>query len=185
MCFSWVSRAILLSLLLPLGGVAAAPSDAVARQHISASLVRPEAERMRPYRWQREPEFVLLYFGADWCAACHALSPELIQLRTALRQAGADTEVVYVSLDESEAQMRRYMRRQNMPWPALDRRRAKGIPGLRRLQGIAPPNVVLLDRQGRPLASAWQGRYYLGPQVVMRRWVEAVGAMSSPGQEWP
>jgi thiol-disulfide isomerase/thioredoxin len=161
--------ALLLGLVAP---PASAQQGPQLREEISAALVSVEAERTRPFRWQREPAVLALYFGADWCAPCHAFAPTLVRTRDALRAAGADTEVVYVSQDESEAQMRRYMRQQGMPWPAIDYRRIQRIPALHRLAGNAPPNLVLLDREGNVLASAWQGNRYLGLEAVMRRWLE-------------
>ncbi|WP_270996162.1 hypothetical protein, partial [Listeria seeligeri] len=68
--------------------------------------------------------------------------PTLRSVRDALREAGADTDVVYVSLDESEAALWRYMHAQDMPWPVLDPRRAKRMPALQALAGLGPPNLV-------------------------------------------
>ncbi|MCC8536817.1 thioredoxin-like domain-containing protein [Xanthomonas axonopodis pv. poinsettiicola] len=140
------------------------------RREIAQALVVPATDRMQTFRWTREPAVIALYFGADWCGPCHAFVPELIRVRAALREAGADTEVVYVSQDHSQAQMRRYMRLQQMPWPAIDYRRLPALPALRRLAGTAPPNLVLLDRNGTVLASGWQGRRYTGLVPVLRSW---------------
>lgn len=126
------------------------------------------------YRWPREPEFIALYFGADWCAPCHAFVPELKQVRAALRAAGADTEVVYVSLDESAREMRRYMRRQQMPWPAIDYRRLRALPAVRALGGLAPPNLVVIDRDGKVIASGWQGTRYTGLAPVLKVWTARI-----------
>lgn len=168
--------ALLLAASLLMSGIAMAGDDApgsTLRASISTALVRPDGARLVPYRWEREPEVVALYFGADWCGPCHAFVPTLREVRDALRAAGADTEVVYVSLDTSESEMRRYMRLQSMPWPAIDPRRLRGLPALRALGGLAPPNLVLLDRDGRVLATGWQGRRYAGLQPVLEAWLRA------------
>ena len=93
-------------------------------------------------------------------------------MRDALREAGADTEVVYVSLDESESALRRYMHAQDMPWPVLDPRRAARMPALQALAGLAPPNLVLIDADGTVLANGWQGRRYEGLQPVLKEWMK-------------
>ncbi|KAG1257373.1 hypothetical protein G6F68_009334 [Rhizopus microsporus] len=139
---------------------------------VSASLMRPEQRSLRPMQWPAPPKLVALYFGADWCAPCHAFVPTLRSVRDALREAGADTEVVYVSLDESEAALRRYMRAQAMPWPVLDPRRARRMPALQALAGLAPPNRVLIDADGKVLANGWQGRRYEGLQPVLKQWTK-------------
>jgi thiol-disulfide isomerase/thioredoxin len=156
-------------------GVAHA-QDAGLRASVANALVVPGEQRFEAYRWPREPRIVALYFGADWCAPCHVFVPELKQVHAALRAAGADTEVVYVSLDTSESDMRRYMRHQSMPWPAIDYRRLKALPAIRALGGPAPPNLVLLDRAGTVIASGWQGRRFTGLQPVLAAWVAAVSA---------
>ncbi|MCD9031872.1 redoxin domain-containing protein [Luteimonas sp. Y-2-2-4F] len=157
-----------------------APAPPGLREAVAGALVRPQGPRFAAYRWPREPEIVALYYGADWCAPCHAFVPELRAVHDALRAAGADTEVVYVSLDASEREMHRYMARQAMPWPAIDHRRVERMPGLRALGGMAPPNLVLLDRDGTVLASGWAGRRYEGLAPVLRAWVERAGAQAVP-----
>lgn len=169
--------------VLPWGPVAAqdVAAETDLRASIAKALVVPTGQRFVGYRWDAEPEIVALYFGADWCGPCHAFVPELKRVRAALKQAGADTEVVYVSLDESEREMRRYMRHQGMPWPAIDYRRLSSMPALRRLGGVAPPNLVLLDRRSRVLASGWQGRHYTGLAPVLQAWVARVQPPASCG----
>jgi thiol-disulfide isomerase/thioredoxin len=142
------------------------------RQQIAATLVRPGPGYMQAFHWQHVPDIIVLYFGADWCSACHRLTPELLRVRNALRAAGADTEVVFVSQDHSEAQLRRYMHAQAMPWPALDYHRIEHIQALRRLAGMAPPNLVLLGGNGQVLANGWDGRRYRGTAAVMHCWLQ-------------
>ncbi|MEZ0472806.1 thioredoxin-like domain-containing protein [Luteimonas salinilitoris] len=176
-------RHLVLTALLLVGtavaGIAHAQNPAL-RASVANALVVPDEERFEAYRWPREPRVIALYFGADWCTPCHAFMPELKQVYAALRSAGADTEVVYVSLDTSEREMRRYMRRQSMPWPAIDYRRLKALPAIRALGGPAPPNLVLIDRDGTVIASGWHGRRYAGLQPVLTAWVRALSDAGSP-----
>src|SRR5690606_38581627 len=167
-------RRALAILLLAACGTAGA-GEAL-REEIADALVRPDGAGFAPYRWEREPRIVALYFGADWCAPCHAFVPVLREMRDALQAAGADTEVVYVSLDADEATMNRYMRHQQMPWPAIDHRRMRTLPRVRALAGPAPPNLVLVDRSGRVLASGWEGRLRTGLQPVLEAWLQFVAA---------
>ncbi|MGS7840447.1 thioredoxin-like domain-containing protein [Stenotrophomonas forensis] len=161
------------TLLLAGALLLAAPAMATdLHAQVSASLMRPEQRSLRPMQWSPPPKLVALYFGADWCAPCHAFVPILRSVRDALREAGADTEVVYVSLDESEAALRRYMHAQDMPWPVLDPRRARRMPALQALAGLGPPNLVLIDAYGNVLANGWQGRRYEGLQPVLKAWTK-------------
>ena len=113
--------------------------------------------------------------------------PTLREVRDALHDAGADTEVVYVSLDTTTADMHRYMRQQQMPWPAIDHRRLRTVAAIRALGGMAPPNLVLIDRDGRVLANGWNGRRYRGLPAVLDAWLrhsnaEAAAAGAARGR---
>lgn len=167
-----IVRALLIVATVAAGEARAQESSL--RASITNSLVVPTEERFEAFRWEREPRFLALYFGAEWCPPCHAFLPDLKRFHAALREAGADTEVVYVSLDSSQAEMRRYMRRHSMPWPAIDYRRLKTLSAIRALAGLAPPNLVLLDRDGSVLANGWRGRRYQGLQPVLTAWLAAV-----------
>lgn len=167
----WACCALLM--LWPLA-VTAQTANPGLRAAMVDALVVPDGTRFSRHRWQHEPDVVALYYGADWCAPCHAFVPELKRVHAALKAAGADTEVVYVSLDESEAGMRRYMNRQRMPWPAIDYRRSRMLVSVRALAGRAPPNLVLVDREGEVIASGWDGGRYTGLKPVLEAWVDAV-----------
>ncbi|WMJ69462.1 thioredoxin-like domain-containing protein [Stenotrophomonas sp. 24(2023)] len=158
--------------LLALALLLTMPASAADTLHaqVSASLMQPAERTLEPMQWPRPPRLLALYVGANWCGPCHAFMPTLRALRDALREAGADTEVVYISQDESEAALRRYMHQQQMPWPVLDPRRAARMPQLQALAGPAPPNLVLIDAQGNVLANGWHGRRYDGLQPVLKEW---------------
>ena len=163
-------QAALAASLLALAG-AAESSGKDLRHQIEQNLVVPNEARSVPHQWERPPSLIALYFGASWCGPCHAFTPELIQIRDALRGGGADTEVVYVSSDESELEMRRYMREAGMPWPAIDHRKLQSLPAIRSLGGMAPPNLVLVSGDGEMIANGWQGRRYEGLQPVLQTWL--------------
>lgn len=151
--------------------IVARASDPELRRQINENLVTPTAKRLTRTAWDREPGIVALYFGASWCGPCHAFTPELVRIRAALKAAGADTEVVYISLDESEQDMRRYMRAQAMPWPAIEFRKLRSLSALRALGGLGPPNLVLIDKRGEVLANGWQGHRYVGLKPVLEDWL--------------
>jgi len=138
---------------------------------ITTNLSRPDGTRLTQYQWQQPPDIIALYFGADWCPPCHAFTPHLRDIYQALRNTGAKTEVVYISLDTTESDMRRYMRQSLMPWPAIPPRRLRTLPAIAALAGPAPPNLVLIDRAGNVLASGWKGRRYHGLEPVLQTWV--------------
>ena len=72
------------ALLLACAALLAAPAVAAdLHAQVSASLMRPEQRSLRPMQWTPPPKLVALYFGADWCAPCHAFVPTLRSVRDA------------------------------------------------------------------------------------------------------
>lgn len=164
----------LLLLLLP-GAVQAGDWDAIAQ-----SLVLPTERHFSAYRWSRPPDVIAVYFGAAWCSYCHAFLPHLLHAHARLKASGANTEVVFFSLDQSQRDMHRYMRNEQMPWPAIDYRRRPSLPALQALGGPAPPGLVILSRDGQVLANAWQSRHYPGPYAALDAWLAGFGASRTP-----
>lgn len=173
-------RAMTVALALALTGRADAqpsPEAQALPAQLHGRLVVAGEAGLAPLPWTQPPRLLLLYVGAGWCGPCHALTPVLRDLRATLRHAGADTEVVMVSLDATPASLLRELRQQALPWPAVDPRQAPRLRAVQRLAGPAPPQLVLIE-DGRILAQAWQGRRYPGPRPVLQRWIEAACAQA-------
>jgi len=58
-----------------------------------------------------------IYFSAHWCPPCKGFTPVLAEKYKALQDAGKKFEIVFVSSDNDEAQMKAYFA--EMPWLAL------------------------------------------------------------------
>merc|ERR1719240_417326 len=57
----------------------------------------------------RGPGKVLgLYFSAEWCPPCHAFTPKLVETFKAIKAAGKQFEIVFVSSDRSMGDFQKY-----------------------------------------------------------------------------
>ncbi len=89
---------------------------------------------------------VLVDFWATWCPPCREEIPDLVSLRNELAPKGF--EVLGVSMDSDTASVRRYLKRQPMPYPLAfnggeDEPKGWTVPGL--------PTAYLIGRDGRIL----------------------------------
>jgi len=87
---------------------------------------------------------VALYFSGHWCGPCRGFTPKLVEVYTALKKAGTELEVVFVSSDRSQEGFDEYYG--EMPWLALpyaDRKRKQKLSKKFKVNGI--PSVVVLD----------------------------------------
>jgi nucleoredoxin len=85
-----------------------------------------------------------LYFSAHWCPPCRGFTPELVKKYEAIKAAGKDFEIVFVSSDKSDGEFKEYFG--EMPWltlPYSDRAAKNELSKCFDVSGI--PSLVLLD----------------------------------------
>jgi nucleoredoxin len=85
-----------------------------------------------------------LYFSAHWCPPCKAFTPELSKRTAALKAAGKELEVVFVSSDSDQAAFDAYA--SSMSFPALPFALRKEQAALSSRFGVAGiPCLVFVD----------------------------------------
>ncbi|TVR46303.1 MAG: hypothetical protein EA425_17370 [Puniceicoccaceae bacterium] len=99
-------------------------------------------------------EYFLFYYSASWCGPCVRFTPELIRTVRQLESAAPGRlAVVLVGSDRSERAMARYMSSSGMPWPAIRFGRQRDVPVVAGAQIRYLPGMLLVDREGNPVAS--------------------------------
>jgi hypothetical protein len=76
-------------------------------------------------------------------------------------------EIVFYSFDKSAAEMERYMREVNMPWPAIDYEKRSEKHEIVAAAGNGIPALVLVESTGKLLSSSFDGQKHLGPEKVL------------------
>mmetsp|Transcript_12111 Transcript_12111/g.21266 ORF Transcript_12111/g.21266 Transcript_12111/m.21266 type:complete len:303 (+) Transcript_12111:98-1006(+) len=91
-----------------------------------------------------------LYFSAHWCPPCRRFTPQLAKKYKALKEAGKDFEIVFVSSDRDEDAFDKY--HSEMPWLALpfqSRDKKSALSARYNVSGI--PTLVVLDSSGETI----------------------------------
>jgi len=141
-------------------------------------------------------DYLLLYFSGHWCGPCRSFTPVLVDYYNK-KMGGNLFQVLFVSSDHSDAEMKNYMHSAKMPWPAIVyHSEARKLVKLQ-YAGNGIPQLVLLDAKGRVLADSFDGKKYLGPQHVLneldkrladrlkKREVDPVGLSEATGEALP
>lgn len=141
-------------------------------------------------------DFLLLYFSGHWCGPCRSFTPELVKYYNE-KQGGHLFQVLFVSSDHSDTEMKHYMQSAGMPWPAVVYHSEARKMIKRQYAGSGIPQLVLLDKNGRILADSFKGKKYLGPRHVLtalderlekrlkKREVDPVGLSEITGKDLP
>lgn len=126
-------------------------------------------------------KLIAFYFSAQWCGPCRKFTPQLINYYKRVAPEHPEFEIIFYSMDRSPFAMEKYMREENMPWPAIDYAKLKGKEVLSKNAGSGIPSLVLVDSTGKVISSTYAGSEYLGPQHVLAD-LDAIFAGKAPAR---
>lgn len=91
---------------------------------------------------------VAVYFSASWCPPCRAFTPKLVKFyKRVARKHGV--EVVFVSSDKTDKDMKSYMKKYSMPWYAVSfgDSKIKALKSELQVSGI--PTLIVFGADGK------------------------------------
>lgn len=109
-----------------------------------------------------------VYFSASWCPDCVPVTPELVRFYKEFKADHPNFELIMVCHDKTQDAMHAYMKKDEMPWPALrfqDVWNQKLWPLHYIAKGI--PNLILIDSDGKVLSKTYDGTVDHGTDKVM------------------
>ena len=134
---------------------------------LNKQLVKVKDKTLAPCRLGKAPQYIAFYFSAHWCPPCRAFTPKLVEFYNANYRKGANFDVVFVSSDRSEADMKTYMTEAEMPWPAIRYDGIKQAEAAQKLRGPGIPCLVVVNLDGKVIKDSYENGQYIGPQAVM------------------
>jgi thiol-disulfide isomerase/thioredoxin len=127
-----------------------------------------------------EPEFYLVYFGANWCPPCRAFSPKFVDEYERLQKlAPGRFEAIFVSNDRDSSEQLEYVRHVNMPWPVVKFSSVGSVDPIERWAGPGIPCLVVVTPEGDAIMHSYHGEEYVGPQHVLQEFEEFLRATSN------
>jgi len=143
------------------------PKDSPFASILTKHLVKMKGEKLASHKLDKVPKYVAFYFSAHWCPPCRAFTPKLVEFYNTNHKEDSPFEVVFVSSDRSEADMKTYMTEAKMPWPAIQYEKIKQAGEVNKLCGNGIPSLVLVDLSGKVVKDCYENGQYVGPGVVV------------------
>ena len=136
---------------------------------VKGELVSSRNGVLRPYLDAdfEKKKLIGLYSSAHWCGPCRQFTPKLVAYYNKIAAAHPEFEIVFVSNDKAASAMERYMRDDQMPWPALNFDKVAGNETLRKYFGDSIPCLVIVDENGKVISDTYAGKNYRGPEAVL------------------
>lgn len=118
-----------------------------------------------------EGKIVGLYFSAHWCPPCRAFTPSLVKFRD--ENADKDFEIVFVSLDNSKGEKKKYIEQMDMKWPSIPGASSKVADALAQqfqIRGI--PALIILAPDGSVITPQGREDVMMSSETALSKWKE-------------
>ena len=100
-------------------------------------------------------KFYLLFFSASWSPEGQKLTQELIDYYNRVSREHSEFEIIFFGADRSRVAMENYMRKVDMPWPAVEFDKLSGKAGAMQSTLVHQiPALVLADASGKVLCNS-------------------------------
>jgi nucleoredoxin len=112
-----------------------------------------------------------LYFSAHWCPPCRAFTPILVKFRD--ENTEKDFEIVFVSLDKSLGDKKKYIEQMEMKWPSIPGAGSKTADSLAQqfeISGI--PALIILAPDGSVVTPQGREDVMMSSETALSKWKE-------------
>jgi nucleoredoxin len=150
---------------------------------VKGQLVTSRNGLLRPYldgEFEKK-RLIGLYLSAAWCPPCRQFTPKLVAYYNKNAAAHPEFEILFLSNDKSAGAMEKYMRDDQMPWPAVSYDKVASNEAFKKYFGESIPCLVVVDETGKVIFDSYAGKNYRGPEAVLAD-LDQLFAGKSPAQ---
>ncbi len=149
-----------------------------------AQLVDDDGKKRGAMHYLRGMQFIGLYFSAHWCPPCRAFTPELVKFRNYCHKNDIPFEVVFVSFDQSEKEMRKYMHSMKMRWPAAPFKSDLAKQLKQRFQVGSIPTLIILNWRGEVVTANGRSDVHLLGKDAYQKWQKTSLLLQAQQPPW-
>ena len=132
-----------------------------------------DADGKKVSRDSLKGKVVGIYFSAHWCPPCRLFTPSLVKFRDKNQK---EFEVVFVSIDNSPAEKKKYMSHEKMKWPTIKGIRSQeGNDLAQKFQVEGIPALIIIAPDGRTITADGRSHVTNDPDGALKLWKKAAG----------
>ncbi|MBQ4479227.1 MAG: redoxin domain-containing protein [Victivallales bacterium] len=146
-----------MGMMLLCAGMLSARAADWAQGKFGTSLVDAKGKTVETAKALKGVELIGIYFSAHWCPPCRQFTPMLVKFYNECKKDKKSFQIVFVSFDNTEKDMSKYMTEANMPWLAVPygsdfrEKLAKEY----NVSGI--PMLIVIDKNGKVVSTGARG----------------------------
>ncbi len=165
-------------------GLPSLPKPVIIAEQLAGKLVHLKGESIIDYKLDPETavDHFLFYYSGGWNPSCRKFTPALVKFYEEQKAADAKFEVIFVSKDDSEEEMRQYMVDTKMPWPAIRFGEIGGLEFVNEAAGRGVPCIAVLDSHGLIMIHSYRRKKeYLGAEKPLAEYAKMLERQAKEG----
>ena len=121
------------------------------------SLVDAKGKKVETAKALKGVKLIGIYFSAHWCPPCRQFTPLLVNFYNECKKNKKSFQIVFVSFDNTENDMSKYMTEANMPWLAVPygSNFREQLAKEYNVNGI--PTLIVIDQNGKVVSTNARG----------------------------
>ena len=160
------------------------PKPVIVAEQLAGKLVRLKDDSIIDYKLDPETavDHFLFYYSGGWNPGCRKFTPALVKFYEEQKAAGTKFEVIFVSKDDSEEDMRKYMVESKMPWPAIRFSEIEELEFVGEAAGRGVPCIAVLDSHGLIMIHSYRRKKeYLGAEKPLAEFAKMLERQAKEG----
>lgn len=125
-------------------------------EDLAGKLTHPLTGAPAPLATDAQPLYYAFYRGAAWCGPCRQFSPSLVKFSNDAKAKHPELEIIYISGDRNDAEMRGYAKEAGFAWRTVVSNRQPEMQLVNPLFTQYIPQLVVTDRHGKVLIDSAQ-----------------------------
>ncbi|TRY75555.1 hypothetical protein TCAL_05657 [Tigriopus californicus] len=123
-----------------------------------------------------DKKIILYFFSARWCPPCRAFLPILVDFYSELVKEEEPIEIIFVSGDDNQDEMKTYMKEHHGDWLAIQQGTALASDLKKQYKVTGMPSVIVVTKDGQLISRSGRSEITDNGVKIFQNWLTAAKA---------